>query len=269
VFTLSGFGDEISPDLTEQLDLLESEGVKFLELRGVWNKNVLDLSDTECQTVKNELDRRGFGVSAIASPIGKIAITDPFEPHVERFRRALDLAEFFKAPYIRLFSFYVPPRQAAEYRTEVMGRMRALAEVAEGRAVTLGLENEHMLYGDTPERALDLIRTLNSSQWTSVYDPCNYIFQNLRPFQQAFPVVADTIGYVHIKDADLATHKICVAGQGDGQIAETLAALKKRGYAGFLSLEPHLLLAGVSSGESGPGPFRQAIQALKEIIRAL
>jgi len=266
MFTLSGFGDEISPDLTEQLDLLESEGVHHLELRGVWNKNVLELSDEEAARVKAELERRGFGVSAIASPIGKIGIDDPFEPHLARFRRALDLAEFFQAPYIRVFSFYVPAGQAAHYRQKVMDRMFALADAAKGRNVTLGLENEHGLYGDVPKRALDLIRTLNSRQWVTVYDPCNYIMEGVRPHIQAFPMLVDTIGYLHIKDADLATRKICVAGRGDGGIAETLAELKKRGWSGFLSLEPHLLVAGVSSGVSGPALFRDAIRALKGIL---
>ena len=126
MFILSGFGDEISPELNEQLDLLQGEGVLHLELRGVWNKNVLDLTDAEAARVKAELDRRGFGVSAIGSPIGKIGIDDPFEPHLARFRRALDLAEFFHAPYIRLFSFYVPEGQAAHYRAKVLAQMRAL-----------------------------------------------------------------------------------------------------------------------------------------------
>lgn len=269
MFTLSGFGDEISPDLNEQLDLLESEGVHFLEFRGVWNKNVLDLTDSEAQRAKDELDRRRFGVSAIGSPIGKIAIDEPFEPHLARFRRAVDLAEFFHAPYIRLFSFYVPEGKAAQYREQVMGRMRALGEAARGRNVTLGIENEHGLYGDVPERALDLITTLNNPQWTTVYDPCNYIMEGLHPHTDAFPMLAGSIGYLHIKDADLATRKICVAGKGDSGIPQTLAALKKSGFDGFASLEPHLLIAGKSSGVSGPDLFRGAIQALKGILETI
>jgi len=269
MFTLSGFGDEISPELNEQLDLLQGEGVLNLELRGVWNKNVLDLTDAEAARVKAELDRRGFGVSAIGSPIGKIGIDDPFEPHLARFRRALDLAEFFHAPYIRLFSFYVPEGQAAHYRAKVLAQMRALGEAAKGRKVILGIENEHGLYGDTPERALDLIKTLNSKQWTTVYDPCNYIMEGIRPFPQAFPLLLETIGYLHVKDADLATRTICVAGKGDGGIPETLAALKKRGWSGFASLEPHLLIAGPSSGVSGPELFRGAIRAMQAIVSDL
>ncbi len=269
MFTLTGFGDEISPDLNEQLDVLQSEGVNYLELRGVWGKNVLGLDDAEAQRVKDILDRCGVGVSAIGSPIGKVSIDDPFEPHLQYFRRTLELAEFFKAPYIRLFSFYVPAGKATQYRDKVMTQMRALGEAARGRNVILGIENEHELYGDTPERARDLITTLGTKQWTTVYDPCNYIMEGLRPFEQAFPMLVDTIGYLHIKDADLATKTMCVAGKGDGGIPQTLAALKKRGWSGFVSLEPHLLVAGKSSGVTGPELFRQAIRAVKDIIAGL
>jgi len=269
MFTLTGFGDEISPELNEQLDLLQSEGVNYLELRGVWGKNVLDLSDEEAGRVRNELERRKVGVSAIASPIGKISIDEPFEPHLAHFRRALDLADFFQAPYIRLFSFYVPHGTAEFCRDQVMSRMFALAEAAHGRKAILGIENEHGLYGDTPERSLDLIQTLKSPQWTTIYDPCNYVMENIRPFTQAFPMLAGTIGYLHVKDADMSTHKMCVAGKGDAQVTEAMAALLTRGYNGFLSLEPHLLIAGQSSGVSGPDLFRDAIRAVKDILATL
>ena len=52
--------------------------------------------------------RAEFGLSAIGSPIGKIAIGDPFPPHVERFRVAMDLADFYATPNIRVFSYYMP-----------------------------------------------------------------------------------------------------------------------------------------------------------------
>lgn len=266
MFTLSGFGDEVSRELNEQLDLLQSEGVNHLELRGVWGKNVLDLSDEEAARVKNELAARGMGVSAIGSPIGKISVDDPFEPHLARFQRALELAGYFSAPYMRIFSFYVPEGKAYRYRNEVIARLRALGDAAAGQPVTLGLENEHGLYGDIPKRSLDLLRVLDNAQFKTVFDPCNYLMEGVRPFEQAFPLLADTIGYLHIKDAHLESRKICVAGEGDGQIAETLQALKERGFDGFLSLEPHLLVAGKSSGVSGPELFRGAIRALKTII---
>ena len=269
MFTLTGFGDEISPDLNEQLDLLESEGIHHLDLRGVWGKNVLDLTDEEAARARGELQRRGFGVSAIASPIGKIGIDEPFEPHLERFRRALDLAQFFQAPFIRLFSFYVPEGEAARYREQVMERLRAMAEVAAGRAVILGHENERGIYGDLPERCQDIIQTLNNPQWKTIFDPANYVLDGVRPFTDAYPLLADSIAYLHVKDAQMADRTICPAGEGDGQVREVLAALHQRGFEGFLSLEPHLSVAGRSGGQTQPDLFRKAIRALKGILAEL
>src|SRR5437763_136720 len=95
-FTLSAFGDEISPDLDEQLTVMEQEGVPALEFRGAWGKNILDLSDDEVRDAKRLLDERGMHLSAIGSPIGKVGITDDFGAHLERFRRSLAVAEMLE-----------------------------------------------------------------------------------------------------------------------------------------------------------------------------
>ncbi len=269
MFTLTGFGDEISTDLNEQLDLLQSEGIQHLDLRGVWGKNVLDLSDEEAERVRNELERRGCAVSAIASPIGKIKIDEPFEPHLARFRRALALAATFRAPFVRVFSFYVPTGEAPRYRDAVMARLMAMAEAAAASDVIIGHENEHGIYGDVPERCLDIIQTINRPQWRTIFDPANYVLDGVRPFSEAYPLLADSIAYLHIKDAHWATSTICPAGEGDGQVREVLAALKRRGYDGFLSLEPHLSAAGRSGGITQPDLFRKAIRALKALIQEL
>ena len=67
---LSAFADEISADLDEQIAVLRDERIRFLELRGVWNTNGLDLSDQQVADVKHALAAAGVGVSAIGSPIG-------------------------------------------------------------------------------------------------------------------------------------------------------------------------------------------------------
>ena len=270
MFTLSGFGDEISPELNEQLDLLQSEGIQHLEFRGVWGKNVLDLSDAEVERVRSELQRRGMGVSAIASPIGKIRIDEPFEPHLARFRRGLDLAELFGAPFIRVFSFYPPEgQQIAPYREQVMARLQAMAEAADGRKVIVGHENEHAIYGDVPERCLDIIRTIDRPQWKTIFDPANYVLDGVRPFTDAYPLLADSIAYLHIKDARRNPRTILPAGEGEGEVREVLGALKRRGFDGFLSLEPHLSHAGRSGGQTAPELFRKAIRALKALLQEL
>ncbi len=266
MFVLSGFADEIAPDLAVQLDVLEQLGIRHLELRGVWDKNVLALSDDEVTTIKDALDRRGIGVSAIGSPIGKIRIDEPFEPHLAAFHRALALAERFESPYIRIFSFFVPEGEAEAHRDEVMRRLRALLGAAQGRPVTLLHENERHIYGDVPSRCRDIHETLASPQLRMTFDPANFVLCGVRPFAEAYPLVSEYISYVHVKDGLLADRRVVPAGQGDGEVRELLAALQQRGYNGFLSLEPHLAQGGEFSGFSGPALFGVAAQALRGLL---
>jgi len=73
--------------------------------------------------------------------------------------------------------------------------------------------------------------------------------------------------HIHIKDALADSGKVVPAGEGDGQIAPILVDLHKSGYDGFLSLEPHLQVAGQAGGFSGPQLFKVAADALKKVCR--
>ena len=268
MFTLTGFADEISDDLDVQLNVLTDLGLGYLELRGVWGKNVLALTDKEVETIKVKMDAKGIRVSAIGSPIGKIKIDDPFEPHLQDFRRAIELAEFFDCKYIRMFSFYVPEGQAAAYRTEVMERLGALLEAAKGHPVVLLHENERRIYGDIPERCRDILETFDSDQLRMTFDPANFVICGARPFSDGYDLLQDYIEYIHIKDATREGH-ITPAGQGDGEVRELLTALNARGFDGFLSLEPHLSMAGDLRGFSGPELFGVAAKALREVLKEI
>ncbi|OPA74063.1 xylose isomerase [Paenibacillus selenitireducens] len=270
MITLTGFSDEISTDLNEQLTCLESESMRYLEFRGVWGKNVLKLNDAELAAVKEELQRREIGVSSIGSPIGKISIEDPFEPHLQDFERALHVAEYFNTRYIRVFSFFIPENNdPSRYRDEVMERMNQLVKRAEKREIILLHENEKDIFGDTSERCLDILQTVNSPSLRAAYDPANFVQCGVKPFKEAFPILKPYIEYVHIKDAIHSDGHVTVAGKGDGQVKEALAALKQEGYNGFLSLEPHLQSAGTFKGFSGAQLFKEATQACKVILDEL
>src|SRR5271167_2223911 len=103
MFTLSAFADEISPDPQLQIDVLKQCGIRHIEFRSILKTNVLDLTDLQISEFKSLLDKNGFKLSAIGSPIGKIKITDPFEPHLKRFARALELCKVFGTSNIRVF----------------------------------------------------------------------------------------------------------------------------------------------------------------------
>src|SRR5271169_6408644 len=105
---LAAFADEISPDLHEQIKVCKENGVTHFELRGVYGKNVLDFDKSVRIEVKSKLKSNGLAVISIGSPIGKVKISEPWDKHFERFKIAVDSAEFFEAPMIRIFSYYAP-----------------------------------------------------------------------------------------------------------------------------------------------------------------
>ncbi len=265
--TLTGFADEIAPDLTVQLDTLEEEGISHLELRGIWGKNVMQLDEGELERARAELVRRGFGVSAIGSPIGKVDVTGDLDAHMREFLRALEIAERFGAPYLRLFSFYIPDgHDPAQYRDTVLHRMSEFARAAEATGITLVHENERRIYGDTDDRCLDILTSVNHPKLRSAFDPANFIQCGVKPFSNAWPKLAATVEYVHVKDAHHSDGRVVPAGQGDGDWPALLGALKERGYGGFMSLEPHLAAGGDFSGFSGPRLFKTAASALKSLL---
>ncbi|MHB1000666.1 MAG: sugar phosphate isomerase/epimerase family protein [Armatimonadota bacterium] len=269
MFRLSAFADEISPDLNEQIDVLKSEGITHIELRGVWGKNVLDLSDEDVANIKKTLAENDMGIAVIGSPIGKVKVTDSFDDHLVRFRTAVDMAHAFDTPMVRVFSFFIPEGEdPALYRDEVMFRMTEMAKIAAKEKVLLVHENESNIYGDTGERCLDIIESVGMDSLMACYDPANFIFVGVEPFPFAYDMVADYVRHVHIKDAAVVSGKPTVtpAGEGEGRIKDALIDLTERGYEGFLSLEPHLAFAGQMYGFSGPDQFRRASAALKSIL---
>jgi sugar phosphate isomerase/epimerase len=266
-FILSAFGDEIATDLAEQLDVMLREGVSALEFRGAWGKNILDLSDDEIAQAKQLLNERAMHVSAIGSPIGKVQITDDFGAHLERFRRALAVAKMLDTPRIRIFSFFIPyGEDAKQYRTAVMDRLLMLTELASEANITLLHENEKEIYGDIATRCADIHTTIPAANLCAAFDPANFVQCGVRPMDEAWPLLADVSTHIHIKDALIADGQVVPAGQGDGQVKELLQSLVRRGYRGYLTLEPHLKAAGPFGGFTGPELFHTAVEALKGLL---
>jgi sugar phosphate isomerase/epimerase len=269
MFTLSAFADEIDPDPQVQVDVLRQCGVRHIEFRSIHKTNVLNLTDHQIDEFKSLLDRNGFKLSAIGSPIGKIRIDEPFQPHLDKFERAVELAKKFGTPNIRIFSYY-PPDGATDTdwpkrRAEVLKRMSEKVERAETAGVRLLHENEHRIYGDSPERVADLLSQVQSPAFAAVYDPANYVFCGYDPIR-GWEASRDRTVHFHIKDWVKGEEHGRVAGAGHGRIAEVLADAVKRGYDGFGTLEPHLLGGGPTGGVTGPELFPKAVEALRNIL---
>ena len=272
-WTLTGFADEISRDLGEQIDLLNTLGIKHVEFRSAWGTKVLDLTPAQLDEAKSMLDAAGITLSSVGSDLGKIQVTDPFEAHLERARHGVEVARFFGAPYIRMFSFFIPEGDdPTQYRDEVMARTRAMVDLAEAGGVTLLHENEKDIYGDTAERVVDLITTIDSPNYRAIFDPANYVQCGVRPVDEAYPLVRPYTDYIHCKDASATIvvdglNKVLPAGVGDGQFRELIAALHADGYEGFFSIEPHLGDFDAFGGLCGPELWTSAYDALTGLFR--
>jgi len=270
-FTLSAFGDEISDDLQEQVQLLRELGIGYLELRGVWGKNVLHLDDDEVGRVKQICADHGIGISCIGSPVGKSPIKAPIEQEMANLARIFEIGAALGTRRVRFFSFYPPDTQDNtpydEYVQEAIDRLAQMTELAEREDFVLLLENEKGIVGDTLERCHALVSAIDSPHLRFLWDPANFVQVGvMQPTEQGWPLLGAFVAYVHIKDAVLADGSVRAAGEGDGQVGELLDRLRDSGYRGFLSLEPHLAVAGHSGGFSGADGMTYAVRALRQLM---
>jgi sugar phosphate isomerase/epimerase len=269
-FTLSAFADEIDADPQNQIDVLNSCGVRHIEFRSIHKTNVLALTDLQVHEFKSLLDRQGFRLSAIGSPIGKTVIDQPFEIELKRLNRAIELCKLFDTPNIRIFSYYLTEGgEWDDWRRDVMDRMWEKLKIAEKAGVRLIHENEHRIYGDSPNRVRDLMETVSEQLTTpcfgSAYDPANWVFCGYDPWE-GWEKTKQYVVHLHIKDWKKGDAHGCLAGEGDGQVERVMADAVARGYDGFATLEPHLLGGGPTGGVTGPELFPKAVAAYRQIL---
>lgn len=263
---LSGFGDEIDDDPAVQIAVLQALGASHIEVRSAWGTNIVDLSDEQLSRLAELFAEKDMKVSAIASPIGKVDVSLPVEHEVERLRRAAHAAKVLDSKYIRIFSFYYGESVPVEsIRDEVIERMRALAAVAEQEGVVLLHENEKDIFGDVPDRVLDIIESVNSPALKVAWDAANFVQVGVKPFEEAYGKLRPHLEYLQVKDALFANGHVVPAGEGDGDVLRTVEALKADGYTGFASLEPHLAGAHGLGGFSGPTAFGIAARAFAKV----
>lgn len=262
VWQLSGFGDEIDPDPAVQAAVLLALGASHIEVRSAWGTNVSELEPEQVATLKEVLDEKGLKVSAVASPIGKVDVSLPVDHELQRLRQIISVAKGLDTKYIRIFSFYPAEGQSADgFRTDVLVRMGALAALAEEFGVVLLHENEKGIYGDTPERVLDIMKTVDSPALRVAWDNANFVQVGVKPYTDGYAMLRPYLEYFQVKDALSSTGEVVPSGEGDGELDATIAALRADGFSGFASLEPHLASAHELGGFSGPAAFGTAARA--------
>lgn len=242
----SGIADEAAPELAKQLAAHKELEWDHIELRMIGGTNLTDLSDAEFERVYDQLGEAGMRVSCFAAQLANWArpIDSDFEVDLEELKRAIPRMQRLKTPFIRCMSYpnSDPPLPEAEWRRQVVKRMRELARLAEDGGVTLVHENCNGWGGVGPDQTLALLDEVGSQRLKLVFDTGNPIAYDQDAWD-FYEKVRDHVVYVHIKDyvaGPDGKEKAVFPAEGKGYVREIISDLFKQGYDGGFSIEPHI-----------------------------
>jgi sugar phosphate isomerase/epimerase len=282
-FKLSIISDEITQDFGQALEVASKEfGLGYVELRGLWGKNVMTLDEKEIAEGRRLLDRYQMKVTDIASPLFKVdwpgapkskySPAKPefgadfgFEKQSEVLERAMALAQAFGTDRIRCFDFW-RLEDSKPYRAAINDKLREAAAAAGKKKMTLLLENEFACNTATGAEAAATLQAVQSPYLKLNWDPGNAAYRGEIAFPDGYAgLPKERIGHMHCKDV---VHKPdgssewAAVGRGIIDFVGQFKALLRDGYAGTMSLETHWRGGGTPEESS-----RQSMAGLKEALQ--
>ena len=275
-FVFSAFADEAGSSLDEQIAALVANGIRYIEPRNIGGKSIIDFTDEELVEIRERLAANGIKVGSVGSPIGKYPITDDFDSYLPKVKRTVEIAKILGTKYVRMFSFFVKQDELAQYRDEVIRRLKAMVSIAEAEGVVLCHENESAIYGQMPGEVKDLLTSVEGLG--GIFDAANYRM-NDADTMEGIEATLINFKYMHIKDAIFETKTIVPAGEGEGMVGEVIDVIN--GHTDdlvYLTLEPHLHaflaykqiddheLKGLHKFETGREAFDFAVKALEGLL---
>ena len=231
-------------------------GVQIYATSGVFSADGLDKA-SRAKYKKLLLDNK-LEVSALCGDMGghgfQIAADNPLR--IEKTKRIIDLAEDFETSVVTTHIGVIPSDKNDERYGVMLEAMTTCGLYAKTRGVTLAIETG-------PESAkvlLDFIKDTSGGVGVNL-DPANFVMVTGQDPVEAVELLGDHIVHTHVKDGKMLIKtdpKIiydCFAvggieglnvadyfketpvGTGDVDFPAYLAALKKIGYNGYLTIE--------------------------------
>jgi L-ribulose-5-phosphate 3-epimerase len=276
-FRIAAITDEFSPDIETAARAMAEVGMTGAELRMVFGKNILDLTDEELDRAIAIVRGNGLEIISIASPVLKCVLPDSpdvdarfqkdmfaskhtFEDQPRLAARAFDIANRTGAKIVRVFSYWrtVRPEECFD---RIVDALRSLADDAAARGITIGIENEHACNIGTGAETAKVLNALGHANLGVVWDPANALVAGETPFPGGYgKIPAGRIAHVHAKDCFVEDHKANWWELGKGAVdwKGQMDALVRDGYRGWISLETHW-----------PGPGGDKFQASQICGRTL
>ena len=280
-FRVAVINDEISQDFGRSCEVAAHEfGMQWIELRGMWNKNIVNLDSNEVAEARRILQKFQLRVTDIASPLFKV---DWKGAPPSRFREALDfhagfsfdqqdevldrgieMAKAFQTDRVRCFDFWRLDDQKP-YRAAINEKLLHAADKAGKQGITLLLENDSGLNTATGAEAAKVLDAVKSPYLMLNWDPGNAAASGETPFPDGYNLLPkDRIGHCHCKDAVKKSNDYDWAPMGTG-IVDWLGqfkALKRDGYHFAVSLETHW-----SGGGTPEESSRRSWAGMKQLLQ--
>jgi sugar phosphate isomerase/epimerase len=284
-FRIAVINDEISQDFARACEIASREfGMEWIELRGMWNKNLLRLDAQEVAEARRILEKFQLRVTDIASPLFKVdwpgAPQSKFSPKRDQFQadftfdqqpdvldRSIALAKAFNTDRVRCFDFWRLD-DVAPHREAMNAKLAAAAKTAAQKGITLVLENEPACNTATGAEAAKVLAAIPKRNLMLNWDPGNAAASGETSFPDGYAKLPkDRIGHCHCKDVRKKS-----SGEGyDWAAMNTgiidwpaqFAALKRNGYRLAVSLETHW--RGAATPEAST---RQSWQGMKRQLQS-
>jgi L-ribulose-5-phosphate 3-epimerase len=281
-FRISVINDEISQDFGHACEIAAREfGMHWIELRGMWGKNIIDLDAKEVAESKRLLDKFGLHVTDIASPLFKVdwpgAPRSKFSPKRDEFHagfgfeqqeevldRAIAMAKTFGTDRIRCFDFWRLD-DVTPYRAAMNEKLLAAANKTGKQGILLILENEQACNTATAAEAAKVLHAVKCHSFMLNWDPGNAAASGETPYPDGYNLLPkDRIAHCHCKDV-LKTDKGYDWAPVGGGIVDWLGqfkALKRDGYHFAVSLETHWTGGGTPEESS-----RKSWAGMKKVLQ--
>ena len=268
MFKLGIITDEISQDFEHALDVIVELGMTHIELRKLWGKSIVKLSEEELRYTKKLIEERGLEIALISPTLLKANLFNEreYNSHLEMFRRAITIAKFFDINLVRIFSFW-RIKESEKYWSLMINKLLPLIDEAKSEGIVLALENEYSCIVGTGSEARRVIEEVRSPNLRILWDPGNAYVKGEVPYPNGYNMIKDYIIHVHIKDGirlEGGKVKWVAVGRGEIDYKGQFEALIKDKYNRVLSLETHYSISGDKERAS-----RESFSSLKEILHEL
>src|SRR5260370_5756466 len=282
-FQLSVITDEITQDFAHALEVASKEfGLGYVELRGLWNKNIGAFDEKEVTDARKLLAQHDLKVTNIASPLFKVdwpgapiskyspqgssyGANYSFAQQDEVLERAIAMANAFGTKKVRMFDFW-RLEDDKPYRDAMDAKLRDAAEKAAKKDIVLLLENEYECNTATAPEAARTLSRVTTKNFFLNWDPANAAMRGDKVFREGYALLPkDRIGHTHLQDAERNADG---TSEWEGMRRRVIhyvgqfRALLTDGYRGTMSLETHWNGAGNTEESS-----RQSMAGTKALLR--